>query len=194
MKAAPSCFILATAVASIFEVVAWNDKSSNSNRRFGVNRIKNNMNRRQIVSPTAQSFTNSVEQQQQPSFSSSATTEILGMPVESPTNTSSVFSIESTSATLEYYPPRRIVADGARAAVVAVVSAAAIGGARHAIEMIACKDQEKMMNEFLSLLWGWRWIVLLLKVFDQKHSIMYTSVMCDELDAALLLLSSSGYF
>ena len=59
------------------------------------------------------------------------------MPVESPTNTSSVFSIESTSATLEYYPPRRIVADGARAAVVAVVSAAAIGGARHAIEMIA---------------------------------------------------------
>jgi hypothetical protein len=137
MKAAPSCFILATAVASIFEVVAWNDKSSNSNRRFGVNRIKNNMNRRQIVSPTAQSFTNSVEQQQQPSFSSSTTTEILGMPVESPTNTSSVFSIESTSATLEYYPPRRIVADGARAAVVAVVSAAAIGGARHAIEMIA---------------------------------------------------------
>ena len=137
MKAATSCFILATAVASIFEVVAWNDKSSNSNRRFGVNRIKNNMNRRQIVSPTAQSFTNSVEQQQQPSFSSSTTTEILGMPVESPTNTSSVFSIESTSATLEYYPPRRIVADGARAAVVAVVSAAAIGGARHAIEMIA---------------------------------------------------------
>jgi hypothetical protein len=137
MKAAPSCFILATAVASIFEVVAWNDKSSNSNRRFGVNRIKNNMNRRQIVSPTAQSFTNSVEQQQQPSFSSSTTTEILGMPVESPTNTSSAFSIESTSATLEYYPPRRIVADGARAAVVAVVSAAAIGGVRHAIEMIA---------------------------------------------------------
>jgi len=137
MKAAPSCFILATAVASIVEVVAWNDKSS-TNRRFGVvnNRIKNK-NHRQIVSPTAQSFTNSVEQQHQPSFSSSTTTEILGMPVESPTNTSSLFSIESTSATLEYYPPRRIVADGARAAVVAVVSAAAIGGARHAIEMIA---------------------------------------------------------
>lgn len=143
MKAAPSCFILATAVASIFEVVAWNDKSSNSNRRFGVNRIKNNMNRRQIVSPTAQSFTNSVEQQQQPSFSSSTTTEILGMPVESPTNTSSVFSIESTLLRLsgQWCTLRKVVA---------VVSAAAIGGARHAIEMIACMDQEKMI-EWISL-------------------------------------------
>jgi hypothetical protein len=103
------------------------------------NRIKNK-NRRRIDSQSAQSFATSVEQQQHhpPSFSSSTTAEILGMPVlhddESPTNTS---FIESTSATLEYYPPRRIVADGARAMAVAVVSAAAIGGARHAIEMIA---------------------------------------------------------
>jgi hypothetical protein len=140
---ATSCFILATAVASIVEVVAWNDNSSNSNRRFGVvnnNRIKNKNRRRRIDSQSAQSFATSVEQQlhHQPSFSSSTTAEILGMPVlhedESPTNTSFV---ESTSATLEYYPPRRIVADGARAMAVAVVSAAAIGGARHAIEMIA---------------------------------------------------------
>ena len=140
---ATSCFILATAVASIVEVVAWNDNSSNSNRRFGVvnnNRIKNKNRRRRIDNQSAQSFATSVEQQlhHQPSFSSSTTAEILGMPVlhedESPTNTSFV---ESTSATLEYYPPRRIVADGARAMAVAVVSAAAIGGARHAIEMIA---------------------------------------------------------
>ena len=141
---ATSCFILATAVASIVEVVAWNDNSSNSNRRFGVvnnNRIKNKNRRRRIDSQSAQSFATSVEQQlhHQPSFSSSTTAEILGMPVlheddESPTNTSFV---ESTSATLEYYPPRRIVADGARAMAVAAVSAAAIGGARHAIEMIA---------------------------------------------------------
>lgn len=136
MKAAPSFFILATAVPSIFKVVAWNDNSSNSNCRFGVvnNRIKNK-NHRQIVSQSAQSFATSVEQQQyQPSFSSSTTAEIMGMPVhedESPTNTSFV---ESTS---EYYPSRRIVADGARAMAVAVVSAAAIGGARHAIELIA---------------------------------------------------------
>ena len=140
---AMSCFILATAVASIVEVVAWNDNSSNSNRRFGVvnnNRIKNKNRRRRIDNQSAQSFATSVEQQlhHPPSFSSSTTAEILGMPVlhddESPTNTS---FIESTSATLEYYPPRRIVADGARAMAVAVVSAAAIGGARHAIEMIA---------------------------------------------------------
>jgi hypothetical protein len=37
---------------------------------------------------------------------------------------------------MEVYHPRRIVADGARAAAVAFVSAAAIGGARHAMEMI----------------------------------------------------------
>lgn len=144
MKAVPSFFILATAVASIFEVVAWNDNSSNSNRRFGVvnNRIKNK-NRRRIVSQSAQSFPTSVKQHHHwPSSSSSTTAEILGMPVhedESPTNTSFVES--TTSATLEYYPPRQIVADGARAMAVAVVSAAAIGGARHAIEMIAA--------------WGW---------------------------------------
>ena len=47
---------------------------------------------------------------------------------------------ESPSAAIEplmeTYNPRRIVADGARAAAVAFVSAAAIGGARHAVEMI----------------------------------------------------------
>jgi hypothetical protein len=64
------------------------------------------------------------------------------MPVhedESPTNTSSMFSIESTSLRLsgQWCTLGKVVA---------VVSAAAIGGARHAIEMIACMDQEKMIE------------------------------------------------
>jgi hypothetical protein len=56
--------------------------------------------------------------------------DILLLQDESPS------SPPSAESAAEGYHARRIVADGARAAAVAFVSAAAIGGARHAIEMI----------------------------------------------------------
>jgi hypothetical protein len=68
--------------------------------------------------------------------------DILLLQDESPSSSSSSSSSSSYSSSssaesaAEGYHPRRIMADGARAAAVAFVSAAAIGGARHAIEMI----------------------------------------------------------
>ncbi|KAL3779375.1 hypothetical protein ACHAW5_005982 [Stephanodiscus triporus] len=121
----PPCFILAivAAVAAFARTAeaggrrnasAWN---ANSHRRFGARRTNG-----------------------RPSFAvvadqSSPSAEVMDILVqdESPSSSSSSPPAESP---MDSYHPRRIVADGARAAAVAFVSAAAIGGARHAIEMI----------------------------------------------------------
>jgi hypothetical protein len=120
----PSCFILVivAAVAAFARTSeaggrrnasAWN---ANSHRRFGVRRTNGRPSFAVVAdqsSPSAEVM-DIIVQDESPSSSSSP-------PAESP---------------MDSYHPRRIVADGARAAAVAFVSAAAIGGARHAIEMI----------------------------------------------------------
>jgi hypothetical protein len=126
----PSCFILAVVAAvTVFaqtseaggsrrKASAWNANSPR--RRFGPSRTDDDRRSRRP------SFVVVAEQQ------SSPTSEVMDIihPDESPSSSSPAESV------VDSYRTRRIVAEGARAAAVAFVSAAAIGGARHAIEMI----------------------------------------------------------
>ena len=128
----PSCFVLAIVAVSFArpseagggrrDASAWNANSS-SHRRFGSGR-RTGVGRRDRR-PT---FVVAASEQSSPAA------EVMDILLQDETPSSS--SSPSAESAAEGYHPRRIVADGARAAAVAFVSAAAIGGARHAIEMI----------------------------------------------------------
>ncbi|KAL3822502.1 hypothetical protein ACHAXA_002520 [Cyclostephanos tholiformis] len=106
--------------------IAWND---NPHRRFGMMRraTANNEGRTR-----RQSFV--VSEQYSPPSAEVTDAFIQDESQSQPSSPPS--SAAAVEPMMEAYHPGRILADGARAAAVAFVSAAAIGGARHAIEMI----------------------------------------------------------
>lgn len=116
--AAALATLVPIASASRQNTSAWNTPSR---RRFGVRRTNNKLSQTRV--PT--SF--DIEQLS----AAEAANELDIMMVVQNEAASSIPTEESFPRT-----PRQIATEGARAAVVACVSAAAIGGARHALEMI----------------------------------------------------------
>lgn len=130
MMKIPSMLILALLAAPIAtagrrNTSAWNTPSRG---RFGIRRT-NNIN-------TSGSYI--VEQALSASSSSSCADEVvdMNMILQLQDEESSSQMIEESMMMQTPNSRRQIVTDGVRAAAVACVSAAAIGGARHALEMI----------------------------------------------------------